>query len=247
MATDIGKYTPLMTICGYFLDQYNKQGLFDRDQIWLLGLRALTEMNFDISGEPQTFRLPVNQIGNKTVAFPNGCIQWTKIGVLNENMELCSLKINNALTTWNDQKASRLNFSPDINNSIGALANAPVWINYYYNDNFYNLYGIGGGLIQYGSCTVDDKNDLVVLDPNFQYDNIMFECIMSPERDIDYKVLTALQEAVIAFIEWKLKLNSDINFYAEARKSRRRLNGKKVELQTINQVIRESESMKLRS
>lgn len=245
MPSDVGKYTPLMTIVSYFLDQYSKQGLYERDQIWLLGLRALTEMNYDISGEPQTFRLPLN--GNKTVSFPNGCIQWTKIGVLNENGELCSLKINNALTKWKDQLDSRLQFSPDINNSIGALANAPIWINYYYNDNFYNLYGVGGGLIQYGSCTVDDQNELVVLDPNFQYNDIMFECIMSPQRDVDYKVLTALQEAVIAFIEAKLKLNTMENFYAEARKSRRRLNGKKVELQTINQILRESDGMKLRS
>lgn len=246
MASEIGKYTTLTTICLFFLDQYGKS-IKDLDKVKLIGLRALTELNFDISGEPITVRLPLSETGNKTVRFPEGCMQWVKIGVLNENGEICTLKKNNALTTWNDLNPNRLPFSPDINNSIGALANAPIFINYYFEGNFYNLFGVGGGLIQYGDMRVDDKKEVVILNPNFQYDHIMFEYISAPERDSDYKVLTALQEAVIAFIEAKLKLNTMENFYAESIKARRRLNGKKVELQTINQVIRESDAMKLRS
>lgn len=241
----LGKYVPLKMVVALFSDQYDKsEG--DQDRFWLLGLRALVDLNFDISGEPKTVRLPVN--GNKTVSFPTGCITWTKIGLLNNNGEVSTLKINSALTTLKDTNPNRLNYlTPDISDSALSLCGTPYFLNYYYNQGYYNLYGAGTGLIQYGSCRVDDANELVVLPPDFTYDSILFEYISSPQRDGDYTVLLALQEAIIAFIAWKMKLDTRENYYGEVTKARRRLPGKKVTLQGINQVIRESEAMKLRS
>jgi hypothetical protein len=56
-----------------------------------------------------------------------------------------------------------------------------------------------------------------------------------------------MQEAVISFIKWKLKMGTREEFYAAVVEGRRSLPKKKIELQTINQVIRESQAMKLRS
>jgi len=245
MASDIGKYTPLKTVVAYFSDQHDKsEG--DQDKYWLLGLRALTDLNYEISAEPKTVRLPV--MPNKTVRFPSDCLSWSKIGLLNSNGEMVTLKINNGLTTFRDMNANRLeDLTPNINNSITALTGTNLFLNYYYMNNYYNLFGLGNGLIQYGECRVDDANQVVVLSPNFQYENIMFEYISSPQKDDDYRVETALQEAVIAFIEWKLNLAPREMYIAAKVEARRRLPGKKVTLQTINQVIRESNGMKLRS
>lgn len=239
----IGKYVPLTTIISYYLDQYSK-GEGDRDELWIIGLRALVELNFDISAEPETFRLPVS--GNKTVPFPPSCLSWSKIGILNEKGEMSTLKINNALTTFKDTNPNRLShLTPDINDGICSLTNTPMFLNYFYNGGYYNLFGVGGGLVQYGECRVDDKNDIVILNEDFKYDSIMFECISAPQRDGDYKVLLALQESIIAFIAWKKKMGTSQEFYAEVIKSRRRMPGKKVTLQHINQVIRESSGMYL--
>jgi len=245
MASDIGKYTPLKTVVAYFSDQHDKsEG--DQDKYWLLGLRALTDLNFEISAEPKTVRLPV--MPNKTVRFPADCLSWSKIGLLNSNGEMVTLKINTGLTTFRDMNANRLeDLTPNINNSITSLTGTNLFLNYYYMNNYYNLFGLGNGLIQYGECRVDDANQVIVLSPNFQYENIMFEYISSPQKDEDYRVETALQEAVIAFIEWKLKLAPREMYVAAKIEARRRLPGKKVTLQTINQVIRESNGMKLRS
>ncbi len=60
-------------------------------------------------------------------------------------------------------------------------------------------------------------------------------------------VLTAIQEAVIAFMEWKLKIAPREMYIAAKVEARRRMPNKKVTLQQINQVVRESNSMKLRS
>lgn len=245
IANNIGKYISLKSIVQYFLDEHDKSS-GDQDKAWVLGLRALTELNIDISAEPLTVRLPVE--GNKTVKFPSDCIQWTKIGLLNSAGEMSTLKINRGLTTYKDLSPNRIEkLTADINDSASNLSSSPVFMNYYDNNGYYNLFGVGNGLIQYGECRVDDKNGVVVLAPDFQYDSILFEYISAPQRNEEYQVETILQEAVIAFIMWKMKLGAAQQYYGEVVKARRRLPGKKVTLQGINQVLRESEGGKLRS
>lgn len=247
MSTDpqLGKYVPLKMVVALFSDEVNaSEG--DQDRYWVLGLRALVDLNFDISAEPKTVRLPIN--GNMTVNFPVDCISWSKIGLLNQAGEVSTLKINNGLTTYKDVNPNRIAYlTPNINDSTSSLVNAPFFFNYWYNDGYYNLFGSDNGLVQYGECTVDDANQLVVLPADFRYDSILFEYISSPERDEDYKVQLSLQEAIIAFIKWKMKLATVDDYTREVLKARRRLPGKKATLQTINQVIRESNGMKLRS
>lgn len=245
MANDIDFYTSLKTTVAYCLDGNNKsEG--DQDQAWLLGLRGLVDLNFEFSASPMTVRIPKNK--NQTVSFPPGCLSWTKIGLLNEKGETVTIKINNGLTRFMDLNPKRIqSLTPDINNSVTAMSGTNVYLNYYFNGNYCNLFGVGGGLIQYGECRVDEQNRVVILNENFPYDHIMFEFISAPIKQEDYIFPTALQEAVIAFIEWKLKIAPRELYYAAATVARRRIGGKKVTLQGINQVLRESQQMKLRS
>lgn len=245
METDIQPYIPLKQVVSYFLDQHDKS-MGDFDKAWVMAFRALVALGFQISFEPVTVRLPVE--ANKTVKFPPDCISVTKIGVLNNVGEVSTLRINNALTTYRDTNPNRLNqLTPDVQTAIPNMLTVPYFLNFYNNGLFYNLFGVGGGLLQYGSCRVDEKNRVVILDTDFQYSSIIFEYISSPEKNGDYAIQIQLQEAVIAFIEWKFKLNTDQNFYARTIEAQRTLPGKKVSLQTINQVMREPNGMKLRS
>jgi hypothetical protein len=245
MSSDIGKYTPLKTIVAYCMDAAGKSD-GDADQFWLVGLRGCVDLNYEFAAEPKTVRLPV--LPNQTVIFPSDCLIWTKIGLLNADGEVVTLKINNGLTTFRDLNPNRLELlTPNINNSITAMTGTNMFLNYYYMNNYYNLFGVGNGLIQYGDCRVDDANNVVVLNPNFKYDNIIFEYIAAPQKQEDYLVPTALQEAVIAFIEWKMKIAPREMYIAAKVEARRRMPGKKITLQGINQVLRESQSMKLRS
>jgi len=239
------KYIPLKTAVSYFLDQYDKS-IGDFDKCWILAFRALVELNLDISNEPVSVRLPVN--GNKTVTLPSDYISWTKIGLLNNLGEVNTLKINNALSIFKDNNPNRLSqLTPDVQTSYNMIFGIPFFLNYFDNGLYYNLFGVGGGLITYGDCRVDEKNGVIVLEPHFQYDHIILEYMSCPQKNGDYTIPIELQEAVIAFIEAKMKLNSMDNFYAEMRKGRRRLPGKKVTLSTINQVLRESTGFYLRS
>lgn len=243
--TDIKPYVPLKTVVSYFLDQHDKS-MGDFDKAWVMAFRALVQLGFSISFEPVTVRLPVD--GNKTVKYPSDCISVTKIGVLNNVGEVSTLRQNNALTTYKDTNPNRLShLTADVQNAVPMILGFPFFFNYYDNGLYYNLFGVGGGLIQYGSYRLDEKNRVVILEPDFLYSNIIFEYISSPQKNGDYAIQIQLQEAVIAFIEWKFKLNTDQNFYARAIEARAALPGKKVTLATINQVLREPNGMKLRS
>jgi hypothetical protein len=245
MSTDIQKYVPLKTVVSFCLDE-NDQSIGSFDRAWILGFRALVDLLFDITAQPITVRLPVG--GNKTVAFPDDYLSWSKIGILNNNGEVSTLKINNALTTYKDANPDRISkLTADITDSFPFSLNNPYYLNYYNGGQYRPLFGVGGGLIQYGSCTIDETNNLIVLDPNFQYDSIILEYISSPEKNGDYQILTACQEAVIAFIKWKSKQGTREEYYAAKTEARRRMPKKKVHLQSINAVLRESEAMKLRS
>jgi hypothetical protein len=241
---DIETKVPLLRLVDYALDECKKSD-GDRDQFWVLAFRALVDLMYDISAQAITFRLPVNK--NMTVNFPPGCISWTKIGILNNNGEISTLKINNALTSWKDLNPNRLvDLTPDITDSLPTLIQSPFYLNYFYDGVYQPLFGVGGGLIQYGDIRVDDENRIVILQPDFKYGQILFECIYSPEKDGDYKVPLALQEAIISFIKWKAKLGTREEYMSDKYNARRRMPKKKVVLQSINQVIRESETQKLR-
>lgn len=244
MSNDIESKVPLLRIVDYTLDECKKSD-GDRDQFWVLAFRALIDLMYDISAQPITFRLPVNS--NMTVDFPPGCITWTKLGILNNNGEISTLKINNALTSWKDLNPNRLvDLTPDITDSLPTLIQSPFYLNYFYDGVYQPLFGVGGGLIQYGDVRVDEENRVVILQKDFKYHQILFECIYSPQKDGDYKVPLALQEAIISFIKWKAKLGTREEYISDKINARRRMPKKKVVLQEINQVIRESETMKLR-
>lgn len=243
--TDVHQYVPLKQIVSYTLDE-QEQSIGSFDRYWVLAFRALVDLLFDVTAQPETFRIPLN--GNKTANFPSGCISWTKIGILNDKGEVSTLRINNGLTTFKDTNPNRLTqLTADINDATPIILNAPFYTNYYYDGIYQPLFGVGGGLIQYGSCRVDEANRVVILDEEFKYDHIIFECIIAPEKNGDYKVPLAVQEAVISFIKWKSNKGTRQEYIAEKVSARRRMNKKKVTLQGINQVIRESEAQKLRS
>lgn len=243
--TDIEQYVPLKQVVSYTLDE-TEQSMGSFDRAWILAFRALVDLLLDVTAEPVTVRLPV--AANKTVALPADCLWWSKIGQLNDQGEVVTLKINNALTTYKDNNPNRLSgLTPDINNSFSALAANPYYLNYYYNGTYQPLFGVGGGVITYGDCKVDETNRVIILNINFDKDSIMLEYVSSPQKNGDYMIPITCQEAVIAFIKWKDKKGTRDEYMGEKIAARRRMPNKKVHLQDVNQVLRESEAQKLRS
>lgn len=245
MPTDIQKYVPLRTIVAYALDEQDKSG-GDFDKCWILAFRALVHLGQSIAWEPITVRIPVN--GNMTATLPSDYIGWSKIGILTDDGKVSTLKISTSISTFKDTNPNRLDYlTPDINTQIPLLLSAPFFFNYFDNGYYYNLYGVGGGLLQYGECRVDEQNGIIVFPPDFKYSSIILEYLSSPQKNGDYTITIGLQEAVIAFIKWKLKTGSRDEYYAAAEEGRRTLPGKKVTLQIIAEVVRENGGMFLKA
>lgn len=245
MSNDYTQYSSLKRITAMALDEMSMT--YDEiDKAWIFSFRALQLMNQQFAAEPKTIRIKKN--GNQTVTLPTDYISWSKIGVLNSNGEVSTLKINNALTTYNSNSPNRISsLTADIASNLPALYSAPYYYNFYYNGTYQALFGVGGGLIQYGECRVDELNGVIILNPEFRYDSIILEYLSSPQDDDDYQIPTFLQEAVIAFIKWKYNRGTRQEFYGAAEEGRRALPKKKVILQEIAQVVRETTGMYLKT
>jgi hypothetical protein len=231
------KYVPLKECVAMFLDA-NGKSMKDFRRCWVIAFRALRALNQSIAAEPKSIRIPVD--ANKTVPLPDDYLAWNKIGVLNDKGEVCSLKINNALTIYRDANGFRLDRIVGNVNADTVNISEGLYHNFCDNGKMFNLFGVGGGLLTYGDCRVDEKAGVILLHPDFQYADIILEYISSPERDGDYYVESCLQEAIIAFIEWKLKLGTEQAFYARAIEGRRGLSNARVTLQRIHEVLRET-------
>lgn len=245
MASDITKYVPLKRIVAYWLDENNKsEGDFDK--AWVMSFRGLVKIGLNIAFEPQTFRLPIDT-GNMTCPLPAGYIRWTKLGVVNASGEVSTLKINTALTFWRDLNPNRLTaISPDIPDmDVAMYLQSPFFYNYYFGSVYSPYFGIGGGLVQYSDCRVDEANNIIVLDQQYPFPDILIECLISPQQNGDYQIQICCQEAVIAFLNWKFKLGTREDFYSEATEARRGL--KPITLQEIQQAIREQSKYALKT
>lgn len=245
MSTDISKYVPLKRIVAYWLDEGGKSEA-DFDRGWIVAFRALVKIGLQVSFEPMTVRLPINT-GNMTVPLPAGYLNWTKIGVINGSGEVSTLKINTSLTTWRDNNPNRLTaISPDVPDlDVSMYLQSPFFYNYYFGSVYSPYFGIGGGLVQYSDVKVDELNNVIVLDPQYPFPDILLEYIGSPQMNNDYQIQTCCQEAVISFLNWKFKMGSREDFYSELIEARRNL--KPITLQEIQQAIREQTKYALKS
>lgn len=229
------KYIPLLEVVGDFLYQYNLTD-GDTDKAWVIAMRGYESMFYNIAAEPKTVRLPV--LGNKTVMFPADYVSWVKIGLLNENGEVITLRVNNSLSTFRDNNPNRLTLlTADVNNGINDGSFASAYLNYWNGIGYQPLYGVGYGIQEFGTCRVDETNNLIVLGTGFKYDSIILEYICCPQNDRGYKVDVRLREALITFIAWKYKLDTDTNYYARLIEARRMITP--FNLQSFNQIIRE--------
>lgn len=240
--TDITPYVPLKQCVAMALDEADKSSA-DFDKAWILAFRGLVDLGYDIAWEPTSVNIPLN--GNKTADLPSDCISWTKIGVWNNSGEISTLKMNRALSIFKSANPNRLSQMPaDItDNFLQNLPSYPFFVNYAWDYGYRNSY-LDSGLVQYGECWVDEKNRVIIFDPNFRFDHVVLEYISSPEKNGDYEIQLACQEAVIAFVQWKLKIATEKDYYNRKIEARRRL--KPVRLQIVDQIIRENQGFRLK-
>jgi len=193
----------------FMYSEASKQNEGEFLRFWRIAFRAFIQMGLNAFWEPITTQLVVG--ANKTALLPVDLIQWIKIGYFNYGGELATLRVNNDLTTYKDNSANRLT---DITPEVQQILTSDCWfdINQFTGvqgfgwsglSGYAQRFGAGSHLVQPGECRVDMANRVIVLNPNFQYPNIIIEYLSSPEQNDDYAIPLQFQEAMIAWLGYQ--------------------------------------------
>lgn len=185
-------------INGYIDESQQTNSAFFR--LWQMAFRLMGDLGLDFFYQIRSYKLPVED--NKTVQMPAGCLNWVKVGVLNDRGEIIPLIYNDKLTTYAEFSPDRLQKTQDDTLYNLYQYNAPIWYNYWDGNTFITQYGIPSGAPFVGSFKVNRHANLILLDEFFSYPYIMLECIMPPNQNEVYYVPIQFKEAMIAGLAW---------------------------------------------
>ena len=179
----------------------SEQGNHKYFKCWNLAYRASVELGLDFFYSVKTVKLPVN--ANLTVTLPEDYLNYTKVGILNNEGAIIPLQVNNNLTTAFDMQPNRLAQTQDPSIVTGYSPQGIVWWNFWNGYGLSNLYGLPSGSPFVGSFKIDNKNGVIVLDEYYEFEYVMLEYIASPVSGGEYFVPIQFKEAVIAYLRWK--------------------------------------------
>lgn len=194
------QYTTLDKCINYYLDE-SQQGDYKYYKLWNLAVRGMQEMGLDFFYQIKSVKLPV--LANKTVMLPNDYMQYSKIGVLNDQGQIIPLMYNESFTTYAEQNPNRIGDTTD-----NTLFNLYFWssfifYNYWNGDTFMNLYGIPSGAPFVGQFKIDNNAGLILLSENFYYPYLMVEYLAAPNENETYRIPVQFTEALISYLRWK--------------------------------------------
>lgn len=175
----------------------------------IASLQGVRKFNMDITGIFRTQLLSISP--NHTVPFPKDYLDYSMIGIINADGEAVPLTHNEDLVTVKQQFLASQNKIVDVPIIPGyvELMNAPgfpfFWLNYNWNGNWVNLYGIGGGSACVGEFTIDQDNQCILIGPNFPYGEVLVEYLSNGfDCDCnDYMIHTFATDAFLAWLRWK--------------------------------------------
>lgn len=209
--------------------------------VW--GMR--TEFNLDVTGQIKSVLLDVNP--NKTVQLPCDYVSYTKIGVINQHNEVVCFKRNDKLTNYHQEyfnSNNRTQGVPTLPNfgfqgGLNGYGYFPyLYLNYWYGNTSYNLFGLGSGTADVGQYKVDEQARIILFSPHLHWTQILLEYLSDgcDEDNDDYEVDIRAAEAVKSYLRWQdvidrpkkaspatVRMLKDA-YFNEKRKSRMRLN-----------------------
>ncbi len=240
-------------------------------------LRGLREIGFDLGKKVRSRKLEVNSTNN-TVELPDDFVDIIKLGVVgsdgmvlvfpqNKNINYSQSYANSSGTAVKtassaadsdsdgvydrvDSKGTTEGSSSD--SSLDDAFNSFVFRNFVHGTTQGRLYGVGGGH-KGGSYRLNLDQDRIELDTSSGYDEVVIEYVADEARSSNPEVHAYAEEAVRAYIYYKLierksqvpmgeKARARSEYYNERRKANARLSNftKEEALQVIQKNFRQS-------
>lgn len=168
---------------------------------WHLAFEGMQKLGIDFFYSVKAVKLPIN--ANLTVTLPADYLNYSKIGVLNQQGEIIPMGVNNTLTTAFDLQPTRLQQTQDQTIPTQEQANGAGWYNYWNGYTMSTIYGIPSGAPFIGSFKIDNANGVIVLDEYFSYPYLMLEYIASPKEGEEYYLPEQFDVALMWYIAWQ--------------------------------------------
>ena len=200
MATHLPYITIESVIQDYLVE--NDKSIHDYFKVFHLAFRGLEQLGLDFFYRVQSVKLPIN--ANFTVTLPADYLNWCKIGILNDNGAIITLKENNNMTTYADLLPNRIEKTNDPD-SLWLQDGQGLWSNFW-NGGFgtSSVLGVPSGEPFVGEFKVDVENGVIILNQNFQRQYLMLEYLCSPQQGGTYYLPVQFREALIAWLNWKM-------------------------------------------
>jgi uncharacterized protein YheU (UPF0270 family) len=235
-------------------------------------LRGIRDFGFDVSKKIRSLKISVNQTNN-TATLPDDYVDWSKVGVVgadglvyvlgeNKNINYSQkYKTSNGntydsdgdgLLDREDSKTATSSGSPAADNGITDGMESYIFRNYVYENDEGGLYGFGGGQY-YGEFRVNLDQNRIELKGNSSMSEIVIEYVADEARNPNPDVHVYLEEALRAYIYYKLierrssvpyneKMRARTEYYNERRKANSRMKSftKEELLKTIRKNYKQS-------
>lgn len=170
-------------------------------RFWHMAFDCMMELGLDFFYSIKTVKMPIN--ANLTVNLPADYLNYSKIGVFNQQGEIIPLSFNSKLSTAFDLLPTRVEQTTD--NTIATAYNQSgcAWYNYWNGSNVGNLYGLPSGSPFVGSFKIDNAKGVVVLSQDFIYPYLAIEYVASPQEGGEYYLPVQFKQAVMAYLRWR--------------------------------------------
>lgn len=172
-------------------------------KVWHIAFRGMMDLGLDAFFQVKSIKIPVN--ANLTATLPADYLNYSKVGVFNQQGEIIPMGVNSKLSVAFDLSPDRLTQTVDDTILTQIEQQGVMWYNFWNGASFGPVYGLPSGAPFIGSFTIDDANGVIVLSQNFPYDYVMLEYVSSPNEKGDYFLPVQFKEALIAWIWWKDK------------------------------------------
>jgi hypothetical protein len=200
MAKDTAQWVGLSEIIYQYIDQAKLTNAEYR-RLWTIGVRGVEEMGLDVSSTPKTVKLLVK--ANKTVDLPSDYIGVSKVGVLNGDGEVATLRRNPNMTAYAIDMNDRLSKNTDDTDVETFRLQDLAYVNYYDGARYVNIFGAGSLLNAAGTYDISEDEGILYLNNDFPYTYVIMEYFSSPADDVDYQIPVQIKEAVLSFIAWR--------------------------------------------
>lgn len=248
------RYIPIEQVVQQYINEAHlTDAAFER--LWHIAVRGLEEMSYSFAAEPITRKLSV--LPNKTVELPGDYVDWCKLGVVNEDGEVASLRVNSNMSRYAATNADRVTNNAAVYDRM--TVEDYFFRNYNYDGTYVTLYGVEPGLAFVGECNVLNDEGIIMLNTDYAYDHVLLEYIASPVANQDYLMPVLLKEALISWIRWNDRRSipagrrSNLgqrqldrkDFFNDLRLGRQKM--KRFRIEEANEVIRLNNNMKLKA